>query len=112
MQEYALENDNDKLIIVSMDLNTNRYKRFENILNKLLESGVKNIIISFRDVRYIVSSAINLILEAKKVLTSRGGNMILTGLNEYIKWSLKACGAYSTLDISDSISNAVAKIGA
>lgn len=112
MQEYSLKNERDKLLIVSLDLNASRFKRFEDVLNKLLEDGVKNIIISFKDVRYITSNAIGFILLVKKILVSRGGNIILTGLNEYLKWSLKACGAYKDLEISESISKAVAKIGA
>lgn len=110
MKEYFLKNENDRLIVVLADLNTYRFKQFENILNKLLESGVKNIIISFKNIRYIISDAIELILEVKKILVSRGGNLILTGLNEYVKWTLKACGAYENLDISESISKAVAQI--
>lgn len=49
-------------------------------------------------------------LETQKVLEFRGGKMILTGLNEYAKWSVKSLEAHKKIKIFDNIQNAIKDI--
>ena len=88
------------------------YNSLYNILNKLLENDIKNIIIYFKNIRYIISNAIYLMLEVQNVLEFRKGKIILTGLNEYTKWSIKSCEAHKKIYISDDIYNAIKELTA
>lgn len=90
IEEYIFKNDKNIILIIKKDINTNIYNDLYNILNRLLENGAKNIIIYFKNnIKYIISNAIYLMLETQKVLEFRGGTIVITGLNEYAKWSLK-----------------------
>ena len=51
-------------------------------------------------------------IQAQHVLEFRGGNIILTGLNEYAKWSVKSLEAHKKIKIYDNIQNAIKEITA
>ena len=51
-------------------------------------------------------------LEVQNVLEFRKGKIILTGLNEYTKWSIKSCEAHKKIYISDDIYNAIKELTA
>lgn len=111
IKEYYIKNDKNIILIIEKDINKKMYNELYNILNKLLENGAKNIIIYFRNsIKYIISNAIYLMLETQKVLEFRGGKMILTGLNEYAKWSVKSLEAHKKIKIFDNIQNAIEDI--
>ncbi len=113
IKEYYINNDKNIILIIEKDINATVYNELYNILNRLLENYVKNIIIHFRNnTKYIISNAIYLMLEVQKVLEIRGGNLILTGLNEYSKWSLKSLEAHKKIKIHDDIQNAIKEIKA
>ena len=113
IKEYYINNDKNIILVIEKDINATVYNELYNILNRLLENYVKNIIIHFRNnTKYIISNAIYLMLEVQKVLEIRGGNLILTGLNEYSKWSLKSLEAHKKIKIHDDIQNAIKEIKA
>ncbi|WP_041177563.1 STAS domain-containing protein [Brachyspira intermedia] len=113
IKEYYINNDKNIILIIEKDINASIYNELYNILNRLLENHAKNIIIHFRiNIKYIISNAIYLMLEVQKVLEFRGGNLILTGLNEYSKWSLKSLEAHKKVKIHDDIQNAIKEIKA
>lgn len=103
MEEYSIRNEKNKVLIVTKDLNGKAFLEFEEIINTFLENGVENIIISFKDIRYITSTAISILLDTKKILEGRGGKVIIANLNEYVKWVLKTCGADTVLTLAENI---------
>lgn len=107
MQYYTLEDSSSSVIIVEHDLNAKTYKEFEDTINLIIEKGIKNIIISFKDVRYMTSSALGLLLETKKIIANRNGKIIFTDINEYVSWVLTVCGAYDEFGIEESLNNAL-----
>ena len=113
IEEYILKNEHNIVLVIKKNININIYNDLYNILNRLLENEARNIIIYFRNnIKYIISNAIYLMIETQKVLEFRGGTMILTGLNEYAKWSLKSLEAHKKIKISDNIENAINEIKA
>lgn len=113
IKEYYINNDRNIILIIEKDINKSIYYELYNIVNRLLENHAKNIIIHFRNnTKYIISNAIYLMLEVQKVLEFRGGNLILTGLNEYSKWSLKSLEAHKKIKIHDDIQNAIKEVKA
>ncbi len=113
IKEYYINNNQNIILVIDKDINSNIYNELYNILNRLLENYAKNIIIHFRNnTKYIISNAIYLMLEAQKVLEFRGGSIILTGLNEYLKWSFKSLEAHKKIKIHDNIQKAIKEIKA
>lgn len=113
IREYYINNHENIILVIEKDINKVMYNDLYNILNRVLENYAKNIIIHFRNsTKYIISNAISLMLEAQKVLEFRGGNMIITGLNEYAKWSFKSLEAHKKIKIYDDIQNAINDIKA
>ncbi|EKV57748.1 hypothetical protein [Brachyspira hampsonii] len=113
IKEYYINNDKNIILIIEKDINLSIYNELYSILNRLLENYTKNIIIHFvHNTKYIISNAIYLMIEAQKVLEFRGGNLILTGLNEYSKWSLKSLEAHKKVKIYDDIQKAIKEIKA
>ncbi|WP_300369744.1 hypothetical protein [Brachyspira sp.] len=101
------------ILVIERDVNLSIYDELYNIFNRLLENYAKNIIIHFRNnTKYIISNAIYLIMEVQKVLEFRGGNIIITGLNEYAKWSFKSLEAHKKVKIHDNIQKAIKEIKA
>ena len=107
MQYYTLEDSYSSVIIVEHDLNAKTYKEFEDTINIIIENSMKNIVISFKDVRYMTSSALGLLLETKKIISSRDGNIIFTDMNEYVSWVLTVCGAYDEFKIKKNLNDAL-----
>lgn len=113
IREYYINNHENIILVIEKDINKVMYNDLYNILNRVLENYAKNIIIHFRNsTKYIISNAISLMIEAQKVLEFRGGNMIITGLNEYAKWSFKSLEAHKKIKIYDDIQNAINDIKA
>ena len=110
MQYYTLEDSYSSVIIVEHDLNSKTYKEFEDAINLIIENSVKNIVISFKDVRYMTSSALGLLLETKKIISNREGDIIFTDMNEYVSWVLTVCGAYDEFKIEQSLNDALTYI--
>ena len=113
IKEYYINNDKNIILIIEKDINASIYNELYNILNRLLENYAKNIIIHFRNsTKYIISNAIYLMLEVQKILEFRGGNLILTGLNEYSKWTLKSLEAHKKIKIYEDVQKAIKEIRA
>lgn len=113
IREYIINNNKNTILIIEKDINAQVHNELYNIINRLLENGAKNIIIHFRiNIKYIISNAIYLMIQAQHVLEFRGGNIILTGLNEYAKWSVKSLEAHKKIKIYDNIQNAIKEITA
>ena len=112
IKEYKINSNKDAILIIYKDVNITMYNSLFNVLNRLLENNVKNIIIYFKNIKYIISNAIYLILEVQKVLEFRNGKIIITGLNEYTKWSIKSCEAHKKIYISDNIYAAIKELTA
>lgn len=107
MTLYTLEDVKNKVIILNKDLNTLYYKDFESKLNDYLEDNVKNIIISFKNVRYIPSKTINLLFNMEIILNKRGGGIIITDINEYVKWVFITSGHYENFKKTKNIDHAL-----
>lgn len=107
METYCLESKTNKLIIITKELNRNMFELFEDEVNRLLKEGIINIIVSFKDISYIISDAIRLLIQANEILKSRGGKIIITDLNEYGKWALKTFDAYHKFCLADKIDKAM-----
>jgi anti-anti-sigma factor len=110
METYCLESKTNKLIIIKKELNRKTFEFFEDEMNQFLKDGIINIIVSFKDISYIISDAIRLLIQANEILKSRGGKVIVTDLNEYGKWALKTFDAYHKFCLVDKIDKAMTLI--
>lgn len=112
MQNYILDESNTAVLVVEKDINAKTYHEFEDAVNTIIENGIENLIISLKDIRYITSNAVGLLLETNKVLAYRNGVIILTDINEYVYWVLSVCGVDSVIKTALNIHEAVLIVSA
>ena len=66
-------------------IDTNTYPLLEKELNSLLERSAAAIILDMKDVAYISSLGIGIILRTKKILKERNGRLLMANLQPRIK---------------------------
>ena len=88
-------------------LDSNTYQRFEKKVFKAIDDGSLNIIVDFKNLDYISSTGLRVILMATKALQRQGGKIVLCLLNEYVKEIFDVSGAGSLILIKDTAEAAI-----
>ena len=92
-------------------LDSNTYQRFEKKVFKAIDDGSLNIIVDFKNLDYISSTGLRVILMATKALQRQGGKIVLCLLNEYVKEIFDVSGAGSLILIKDTAEAAIKEVG-
>jgi anti-sigma B factor antagonist len=88
-------------------LDSNTSQGFEKKIFQAIEDGSKSMIIDFRDLEYISSAGLRVILKATKALKREEGKMMLCDMQDYVKEVFEIAGFDSFLPIVGTMDDAL-----
>lgn len=95
------------LTIVEKDANLTRSDRFKEIVLNEIESGSRNLIISFENVEYLDSSFLGALVAILKNLVPKNGKLTLIALNSDIRNLFELTRLDKIFDLKDSLKSAL-----
>jgi anti-sigma B factor antagonist len=87
-------------------LDSNTSQTFEKRLFDAMSDGAKNVIIDFKDLDYISSAGLRVILKATKALKREDGKILLCAMQDYVKEVFEIAGFDSFLPIVPTLDDA------
>jgi anti-sigma B factor antagonist len=91
-------------------LDSNTAMGFEKKLFECIEDGNQKLILDFKDLDYISSAGLRVILKATKNLKNADGKLVLCAMQDYVKEVFEISGFDSFLPIVPTIDEAVKTI--
>jgi anti-sigma B factor antagonist len=88
-------------------LDSNTSQGFEKKIFQAIDDGSKNMIIDFKDLEYISSAGLRVILKATKALKREEGKMMLCDMQDYVKEVFEIAGFDSFLPIVGTMDDAL-----
>jgi anti-sigma B factor antagonist len=88
-------------------LDSNTSQSFEKRLLDAISDGIKNVIIDFKDLDYISSAGLRVILKATKTLKREDGRIMLCSMQDYVKEVFEIAGFDSFLPIVPTMDDAL-----
>ena len=88
-------------------LDTNTSTRLEQKLFQAISEGAKNIVVDFKDIDYISSAGLRVILKAFKALQREDGRIILCSMQKYVREIFKMIGMDSFVPALDTMDDAL-----
>ena len=88
-------------------LDSNTSQGLEKKIFDSISSGSKNMIIEFKDLDYISSAGLRVILKATKALKREDGKIMLCDMQDYVKEVFEIAGFDSILPIVPTMADAV-----
>ena len=88
-------------------LDSNTSQGFEKKIFQAIDDGSKNMIIDFKDLDYISSAGLRVILKATKALKREEGKMMLCDMQDYVKEVFEIAGFDSFLPIVGTMDDAL-----
>lgn len=79
------EKDNTVIIRLEDDLLTDLVPQFETLMNQVLATGKKCIIIDFNEIEFLASQSLKTIANTVKVVRDQGGDLVFINPTERIK---------------------------
>jgi stage II sporulation protein AA (anti-sigma F factor antagonist) len=73
--------------------------------------NVRHLVLSMRDVSFMDSSGLGVIIGRYKQITSLGGKMAVCGANPHVRRLLEMSGLFKILAIEENESNALSSLG-
>lgn len=92
-------------------LDSQASRDFESCASRVVESGVRALVIDFCSVNYITSTGLRVLLHTAKSMKVSGRQILLCGLSENVMAVLEMCGFKSLFEIYDTQNAAVAAAG-
>jgi anti-sigma B factor antagonist len=89
----------------SLDSNTSQ--GFEQKLFQAISEGVKNMVVDFKDIDYISSAGLRVILKAFKALQREDGRIILCSMQKYVREIFEITGIDSFVPTLDTMDDAL-----
>jgi anti-sigma B factor antagonist len=80
-------------------LDSNTSQSFEKRLMDAISDGAKNVIIDFKELDYISSAGLRVILKATKTIKRQDGKIMLCSMQDYVKEVFEIAGFDSFLPI-------------
>lgn len=87
-------------------LDSNTSPSFEKRLLDAISDGTKNVVIDFKDLDYISSAGLRVILKATKTLKRQDGKIMLCAMQDYVKEVFEIAGFDSFLPIVSTLDDA------
>lgn len=100
MEIQHRERDGISILDFSGNLDTNNSPAAESEVNRLIESGNERILFNFKDLNFIASSGLRILLASAKKLKLTGGRMIVCSLNETVQEVFDISGFASILNLA------------
>ena len=88
-------------------LDSNTSQGFEKKIFDAISDGSKNMIVDFKDLDYISSAGLRVILKATKALNREDGKIMLCSMQDYVKEVFEIAGFDSFLPIVPSMDDAL-----
>jgi len=88
-------------------LDSNTSQGFEKKIFQAITDGSKHMVIDFKDLDYISSAGLRVILKATKALKREDGRIMLCSMQDYVKEVFEIAGFDSFLPIVPSIEDAL-----
>jgi anti-sigma B factor antagonist len=88
-------------------LDSNTSQGFEKKIFQAIDDGSKNMIIDFKNLEYISSAGLRVILKATKALKREEGKMMLCDMQDYVKEVFEIAGFDSFLPIVGTMDDAL-----
>ena len=88
-------------------LDSNTSQGFEKKLFQAISDGSKNMIVDFKDLDYISSAGLRVILKATKALKREDGKIMLCSMQDYVKEVFEIAGFDSFLPIVTTMDEAL-----
>jgi anti-sigma B factor antagonist len=88
-------------------LDSNTSQGFEKKIFQAIDDGSKNMIIDFKNLEYISSAGLRVILKATKALKREEGKMMLCDMQDYVKEVFEIAGFDSFLPIVSTMDDAL-----
>jgi anti-sigma B factor antagonist len=104
-----IEENQDGINIYKLNghLDSNTSLGFENKLIQAIDDGSKSMIIDFKNLDYISSAGLRVILKATKALKREDGKIMLCDMQDYVKEVFEISGFDSLLPIVGSMGDAL-----
>ena len=104
-----IEENQDGINIYKLNghLDSNTSLGFENKLIQAIDGGSKSMIIDFKNLDYISSAGLRVILKATKALKREDGKIMLCDMQDYVKEVFEISGFDSLLPIVGSMGDAL-----
>jgi anti-sigma B factor antagonist len=87
-------------------LDSNTSQEFEKRVFDVITNGTKSVIIDFKDLDYISSAGLRVILKATKALKREDGKIMLCAMQDYVKEVFEIAGFDSFLPIVPTLDDA------
>jgi len=108
--ELTTRNEKNTIIVsVEGRVDTSTAPELESYLTGSVAPAPKTLIISLKEVKYISSAGLRVVLLMAKKLKTSGGELILTGLEGAVKEVFEISGFYSIFKIFDTEEAALAE---
>jgi anti-sigma B factor antagonist len=88
-------------------LDSNTSQGFEQKLFQAISEGAKNMVVDFKDIDYISSAGLRVILKAFKALQREDGRIILCSMQEYVREIFEVTGMDSFVPTLDTMDDAL-----
>jgi anti-sigma B factor antagonist len=104
-----IEEKQDMISIFRLNgrLDSNTSQGFEKKIFDAISDGSKNMIVDFKDLDYISSAGLRVILKATKALNREEGKIMLCSMQDYVKEVFEIAGFDSFLPIVANIDDAL-----
>ena len=87
-----------------------KIRALEKKLFDAIENGEKKVIVDFKDLDYISSAGLRVVLKATKTLKGSGGAFVLCSLQDYVKEVFEISAFDSYLPITPTMDDAMSRI--
>jgi anti-sigma B factor antagonist len=91
-------------------LDSNTSQGFEQKLFNAISDGTKKMVIDFKDIDYISSAGLRVILKATKALSREEGKIMLCDMQDYVKEVFEIAGFDAILPIVPTLNEALETI--
>lgn len=102
--------DNAKLVHILGDLDATNVETVLEKVCTLLNDGFVNLVVDFKELRYVNSTGLGILLHFSKSAKEKGGSFKIANINENVYEIIEIIGATSLLEIYDELEEAIAAL--
>ena len=100
MKINKTSNNNELTLTVIGELNTTTYQELEDVVKDSI-NGIKKLTFDFKELEYISSAGLRVLLVSKKLMDQQQGKLIVKNANPSVKEIFDITGFTNILDFED-----------
>lgn len=100
MKINKTSNNNKLTLTVIGELNTTTYQELEDVVKNSI-NGIKKLVFDFKELEYISSAGLRVLLVSKKLMDQQQGKLIVKNANSSVKEIFDITGFTNILDFED-----------